>query len=155
MKKVLILASVASMIKQFNIPQIFLLKKLGYEVHVACNFEIGNTCDQNDIENLKNELMKQSVSFFKIDFYRSIIQFSKNVKAGKQVFWLLSSCQYEFIHCHSPIGGVVGRIVGHMTHSYKVYRDLVIELAESAKTEGAKQFIKLLIEDGTEGAEVL
>ena len=33
-EKVLILASVASMIDQFNIPNIKLLQNIGYEVHV-------------------------------------------------------------------------------------------------------------------------
>ncbi len=37
-KIVLVLASVASMIDQFNLPNIRLLKERGYEVHVACNF---------------------------------------------------------------------------------------------------------------------
>ncbi len=38
MRKVLMCASVASMIDQFNLPNICLLQKMGYEVHVACNF---------------------------------------------------------------------------------------------------------------------
>lgn len=41
MKRMLMLASVASMIDQFNMPNIELLQKMGYEVHVACNFEKG------------------------------------------------------------------------------------------------------------------
>lgn len=36
MKRVLMLASVASMIDQFNIPNIALLQKMGYNVNVAC-----------------------------------------------------------------------------------------------------------------------
>ena len=36
-KKVLMAASVASMIDQFNMTNIRLLLELGYEVHVACN----------------------------------------------------------------------------------------------------------------------
>ena len=38
MKKVLMLASVASMIDQFNMPNIDLLQKMGYDVNVACKF---------------------------------------------------------------------------------------------------------------------
>jgi hypothetical protein len=44
MKKMLILASVASMIDQFNMSNIILLQEMGYEVQVACNFYKGNTC---------------------------------------------------------------------------------------------------------------
>jgi len=42
MKRALILASVASMIDQFNMPFISLLQEMGYKVDVACNFEQGN-----------------------------------------------------------------------------------------------------------------
>lgn len=38
MKKVLMLASVASMIDQFNMPNIDLLQKMVYDVNVACSF---------------------------------------------------------------------------------------------------------------------
>ena len=37
-KRILMLASVASMIDQFNQSNIRLLADMGYEVHVACNF---------------------------------------------------------------------------------------------------------------------
>ena len=57
-RKVLILASVASMIYQFNIPNIKLLQEMGYEVHVACNFEKGNSCSLEKIQGLKNLYLK-------------------------------------------------------------------------------------------------
>lgn len=53
MKRVLMLASVASMIDQFNMPNIALLQKLGYEVDVACNFIEGNTCSDARVAELK------------------------------------------------------------------------------------------------------
>ena len=56
MKRVLMLASVASMIDQFNMPNIALLQKLGYEVDVACNFIEGNTCSDERVAELKQKL---------------------------------------------------------------------------------------------------
>lgn len=44
MKRALLVASVASMVDQFNMQNIRLLKELGYHVDVACNFVDGNTC---------------------------------------------------------------------------------------------------------------
>ena len=58
MKKMLMLASVASMIDQFNIPNIEILQQQGYEVHVACNFEKGSTCSEQKINQLKKILLK-------------------------------------------------------------------------------------------------
>lgn len=48
MKKVLILASVASMIDQFNMMNIDILIKMGYEVHVAANFKQGSTSSKKE-----------------------------------------------------------------------------------------------------------
>ena len=72
MKNVLLLASVASMIQQFNMRNIELLLKMGYKVEVACNFEQGNTCAREQIENLKKELENKNVVCHQIDFARNV-----------------------------------------------------------------------------------
>lgn len=120
-KRVLILASVASMIDQFNMPNIELLISMGYEVHVACNFIEGNTCSHERIGVLKNKLMKLSVKFHQIDFKRNVMKFSDNIKAYNQVKNLVNDNKYKFIHCHSPIGGVVSRLVGKATKTKVIY----------------------------------
>ena len=56
MKKALIYASVASMIQQFNMENIYLLLKQGYEVDVACNMESGSTISQEKIAEMKRIL---------------------------------------------------------------------------------------------------
>ncbi len=61
-KKVLMAASVASMIDQFNMPNIRLLLELGYEVHVACNFLEGNTCDRRRIRKLQKTRRKEETA---------------------------------------------------------------------------------------------
>lgn len=119
--RVLILASVASMIDQFNIPNIKLLKELGYEVHVACNFIEGNTFSDEQITILKSNLLELEVKFHQIDFKRNVIRFIDNVKAYRQVHKLAIDNKYKFIHCHSPIGGVVGRLVGKTTNTKVIY----------------------------------
>lgn len=68
MKRVLMLASVASMIDQFNMPNIALLQKLGYEVDVACNFIEGNTCSDERVAELKQKLQDMHVRCYQIDF---------------------------------------------------------------------------------------
>ena len=56
--KVLLVASVASMIQQFNMRNIDILLQMGYQVEVACNFAEGNTCAPEQIGELKKELEK-------------------------------------------------------------------------------------------------
>ena len=71
-KKVLLLASVASMIDQFNMANVWLLLEMGYEVHVACNFLEGNTCSKTRIKKLKKTLDKWHVVWHQWDCPRNI-----------------------------------------------------------------------------------
>lgn len=115
------LASVASMIDQFNIPNIKLLIDMGYKVDVACNFIEGSTCSDAKIEELKNKLAEMGVDYYHIDFARSVRHIWQNLKAYHQVLRLMKANRYKFIHCHSPIGGVCGRLAGHKTHTKVIY----------------------------------
>ena len=119
--KVLMLASVASMIDQFNIPNIRLLIDMGYKVDVACNFIDGNTCSDAKIAELKNKMKEMDVDCYQIDFARSVRHIWQNLKAYSQVLKLMQTHRYAFVHCHSPIGGVCGRLAGHKTHTKVIY----------------------------------
>ena len=121
MKKMLMLASVASMIGQFNISNIEILQTMGYEVHVACNFDKGSAWTEERIQELKRKLRQMKVHYFQIDFERNVMKLNQEWKAYKQVLKLARKYHYTFIHCHSPIGGVVGRLVGHKTNTRVIY----------------------------------
>lgn len=120
MKKALMLASTASMILQFNIHNIILLQRLGYQVEVACNFEEGNTCSLDQVEFLKKRLRDLSVIFYQVDFCRNPFRI-KNLKAYQKIKSLLRRNEYDLIHCHSPIGGVISRLASRNTKSKVVY----------------------------------
>ena len=68
MKRALVFASVASMIDQFNMPNIKLLLELGYKVEVACNFIKGSTCSDKKIEDLKKTLADLGVECHQVEF---------------------------------------------------------------------------------------
>lgn len=109
MKKALILASVASMIDQFNMENIQILKELGYEVHVAANFQYGSTTSQERVNFIKNKLNAGGVKVYDIPISRSIFS-TANMKAYDDIKELMNENKYEIIHCHSPIGGVLARL---------------------------------------------
>jgi glycosyltransferase involved in cell wall biosynthesis len=113
MKRALIIASVASMIDQFNLPNIELLQKLEYKVDVACNFKKGNTCTNQRLEELREELLCKGVGVYHIDFDRNVFNLLSVCRAYEQVDKIIKKNKYDFIHCHTPIGGVIGRIAGH------------------------------------------
>ena len=112
-KKVLIITSVSSMIDQFTIPNIDLLISMGYQVHVACNFEKGNSITPERVDFLKNKLDSKNITYHQIDFDRNIFMIPMHFKAYKQINNVVKKNDFDFIHCHSPIGGVLGRLIGH------------------------------------------
>lgn len=112
-KKVLMLASVASMIDQFNMPNIRLMLDMGYEVHVACNFREGNTCDGRRVGELQRTLRRMRVVWHQWDCPRGIGSIRKCTRAYWQLWKLTGRHHYEWLHCHSPIGGVLARLAAH------------------------------------------
>lgn len=120
-KKVLMLASVASMIGQFNMSNIRLLQEIGYEVHVACNFLEGNTCDRKQVRKIRRELRRMHVAYDQWDCPRSMQNVMACVRAYRQLLELTERHVFAWIHCHSPIGGALARIVAHQKNIRIIY----------------------------------
>lgn len=107
-KRALQLASVASMIDQFNISNIEILLSLGYKVDVAADFTNPGTITTERAENLKKRLAAMNVRVFNIPIPRTL-NLSAISLAYKQVKKLVNKENYTLLHCHSPIGGVIAR----------------------------------------------
>ena len=120
MKKALMLASVASMIEQFNMNNIKILQQLGYEVEVAANFTDGGTLDHNRLEEFKKELDEKKIKYIDIPFERSPFSV-KNIKAYRLIKKLIKEENYELIHVHSPVGSVLGRLAARKTNAKVIY----------------------------------
>lgn len=94
---------------------------MGYKVDVACNFISGNTCSEQKIQDLKKQLSRMGIRYYQIDFTRNVFELRQDCKAYQQVMYLSKRNKYAFLHCHSPIGGVIGRIVGYKTGIKVIY----------------------------------
>lgn len=110
MKRALILASVASMIDQFNMDNIKILQKLGYRVDVLCNFDFGSTISNERIKELKNELSLINVDCYNVLIPRSILSIKQLFVAYGKIKKIIKNNRYNIVHCHSPVGGVLGRL---------------------------------------------
>ena len=121
MKRVLMVASVVSMIESFNRDNIRTLQNMGYEVHVATNFEWGSMYSEEKVERVKQSLREEGVTLFQIDFERDIKKMNGHVRAFQQLKRVMKAQSYAFIHCHSPIGGVIGRLVARQTDTPCMY----------------------------------
>lgn len=109
-KKVLMVSSVASMIDQFNMSNIYLMLDMGYEVHVVCNFEKGNTCSAERLDRLKTTLAQMHVAWHQWDCPRGM-RAGDFIEAFWQLWDLTGRNRFEWMHCQSPVGGVLARAV--------------------------------------------
>ena len=108
--KALILASVASMIDQFNMPNIQLLLDMGYEVDVICNCKVGNTISDERIQTMIENLGSMGVSVIHIDIPRRITDIKNILFSTIKVKIICDKNHYQLLHCHSPIGSVIARL---------------------------------------------
>lgn len=113
MKKALVIATVMGFVVTFEKNDIFILKEMGYEVHIASDLS-AYTNEEN-----YNKLISLGVITHNIEFNRNPFGF-KNVKAFQKLNNLVKKEQFDLIHCHTPVGGVLGRIVGHFNHVSQV-----------------------------------
>lgn len=109
MGKVLMLASIAPMIEAFNQKHIQTLQSIGHDVHVAANFTDEAPKAHQRNQQFKKQLSKQNIPVYELPISRN--PFSKdNFAAYRRIKQLLEKEQYDMIHCHSPIGGVLTRL---------------------------------------------
>ncbi|CAH0419139.1 glycosyltransferase [Periweissella ghanensis] len=111
MKKVLIVAAKANMIRQFNQHNILILQELGFEVHVGTNFKEFGSMDNQENDKLIQWLKEHDVTSHQIDFGRKLGSFKANFVVIKQLRAIMKDKnEWAFMHAHSPIGSVLGRI---------------------------------------------
>lgn len=99
MKKVLFVATVTSHINSFHISYLKMFKENGYEVHVA---------------SYGNEKIEYCNKHFNIPFQRNPFK-RENIKAYKKLKDIIETNNYEIIHCHTPVGGVLTRLAARKT----------------------------------------
>ena len=116
MKKVLLVAHKIRFFVQFELNDIKLLQELGDEVHVASNYK-----SEEMIVDSYDKLTSMNVKVHQVDFERSPLHFIKNKKALNQLTDIIRTNGYEFIHCHTPVGGVLARIAGKQTKIKVIY----------------------------------
>lgn len=102
MKKALIVATIAGFVGAFELSDISILKSLGYEVHCATDF-----CMISSEENKKklvNLVVQHQISFKRNPAVKG------NREAYKKLKQLIEEEQFDIIHCHTPVGGVIARL---------------------------------------------
>lgn len=114
MKRALIITTVSGFVPQFEMNNVKILQELGYEVHYASNYDMPVYTNNND------RLDGTGIIKHQIDFVRSPFHVKKNIKALKQLIKLMRNIKFSLVHCHTPMGGVLGRIAAFKTNTKPV-----------------------------------
>lgn len=109
-KKVLMTATVPSMIGQFNMENIKLLLSMGYEVHVACNFKDRSVWTEDRVRQLEEQLVELQVKKIQIEYARTPYDIGKLLKAYSELKSLIQKEKYVLLHCHTPVAGLISRL---------------------------------------------
>lgn len=113
-KKILYLENVASInAVNFYKTAAMAAQECGMEFHVAYN-----AADQSE-EKIRALYQDLGVYFHQVDFVRNPFH-PLNYRAYKQVCQLIKKVKIDFIHCNTPIGGVIGRLAGKKCKVKKV-----------------------------------
>ncbi|EOA3407072.1 glycosyltransferase family 4 protein [Enterococcus hirae] len=109
-EKVLIVGAVGSMIANFNMENIQILKNEGYEVEVAANFGDIDPISNEKKDKMLDTFQREGVISHQIDFQRGIGSPVKNIQVILKLRKLISEKKYKFIHTNSPLASALVRI---------------------------------------------
>ncbi len=112
-RKLLYILNVAKKINSFSYASMIAAQELGMDFHIA-----GNWSYASDEERAEDE-KRYGIKIHQIDFIRAPYH-PANKKAYAQLKELVKREKYDVIHCNTPIGGVLGRIVGNQCKVEKV-----------------------------------
>lgn len=105
-KQVLILTTVSGFLEKFEVGDVRILQRMGYTIHYAANMR-----EQHYLFREK-DLEEMQIVAHHIDVERSPYMFRENRKAFRQILEIIDTCDIGVIHCHTPVGGVLGRMAG-------------------------------------------
>src|SRR4051812_26667734 len=95
--KVMFCATVDTHFESFHLPYLKWFKEKGWEVHVAASGDM---------------FLPYVDQKFNISIERTPFSL-KNLKAYKELKEIIDNNQYQIIHCHTPMGGVITRMAAN------------------------------------------
>lgn len=113
-KHILILTTTSDFLRKFERENVKILLEMGYVVHYAANM--------NEPHYLSEEkkIQEMGVQTHHIVIARSPFLFKENLKALRQLLWLIRKYDIQVLHCHTPVGGVLGRLAGRLCRDRKL-----------------------------------
>lgn len=113
-KHILILAATHDFLWKFERENVKLLQSMGYVVHYAANMK------EPSYISYQEQFRQMGVQAHHIEIARSPFLLQENQKALRQLLGLLRKYPIQAIHCHTPVGGLLGRLAGRFFHGRKL-----------------------------------
>lgn len=108
MKRVLVIATVVQKhIKVFHLPILKMFQEKGYRTYVAA----ANDTEQEYVE------IPYCDEYVEIGFERNPMSL-KNIKAYLELKKLIDSTEFDIVHCHTPVGGILGRLAARKARKH-------------------------------------
>lgn len=117
MKRALIIATVGGFLSQFEMNNVKLLQELGYEVHYAANFN-------SNIYHVDYETFQENqVIIHPLSIVKNPLKLKQHYQVYRELKKLIEELEINLIHCHTPVGGMLGRTVAHFAKQdvYTIY----------------------------------
>lgn len=113
MKKILFISNITRKITSFSSSSIYAAHKMGMKFIHAANW---SETPKEQIESLEKE---NDIIICNVPISRSPFSLS-NIEAFKQLCRVVEENKIEYIHCNTPVGGLLGRLVGKKCNVKKV-----------------------------------
>ena len=135
-KHILIITTTNDFLCKFEQENVKILQRLGFIVHYATNI------NEPQYISDKEKILKMGVQIHHIEIARSPFMFNDNQKALRQLLLIIKNYHIQVIHCHTPVGGVLGRLAGKL---FKERKLIVIYTAHGFHFYKGAPFINHLI----------
>lgn len=117
----LMVATVPSMLGQFNMNNIKMLQDMGYVVDVAGDFTDTSVWPAERVQKFKDQLKGMEIEAIQLDFSRSPLKIGRHIASYKETLKLIENRKYAFIHTHTPIASAIVRQAAHKTGTKVIY----------------------------------
>lgn len=106
MKNILILTTTSDFLEKFEVENVQILRDMGCCIHYA-----SNTLKEQALFD-EAKLRSMDIRIHTIAIERSPYMFRYNYKALKEIIEIVKANNIDVIHCHTPVGGLLGRLAG-------------------------------------------
>ena len=113
MEKILFISNIAKKVGSFSIASLEAAKECGIQFHMAANW------NQAGDEQIQADEKEYNVRIHSIPLARSPYSLT-NINALKQLVNVIKKEDIDYIHCNTPVGGLLGRLAGKKCKVRKV-----------------------------------